>query len=73
VVLHSRKTSQHGRQNMVVREPSTAGQSLHELPARPGKVHWGYFDASLAPALRVRGGDSFVPRQSPIMRAMRLT
>ena len=40
-----------------MREPSTAGQSLHDLPARPGNVHWGYFDASLAPALRVRCGD----------------
>jgi acetamidase/formamidase len=42
---------------MAVREPSTTGQSLHDLPARPGNVHWGYFDASLAPALRVRSGD----------------
>jgi acetamidase/formamidase len=31
--------------------------ALHVLPARPGTVHWGYFDASLAPALRVNSGD----------------
>ncbi len=33
------------------------GESLHFLPAQPGNVHWGYFDASLVPALRVRSGD----------------
>jgi formamidase len=38
-------------------EPRTDGQRLHHLPARPGSVHWGYFDASLAPALRVQSGD----------------
>jgi acetamidase/formamidase len=30
---------------------------LHELKARKNTVHWGYFDASLAPVLRVRSGD----------------
>ena len=30
---------------------------LHELNARKSTVHWGYFDAGLAPALRVRSGD----------------
>jgi acetamidase/formamidase len=30
---------------------------LHELKARKNTVHWGYFDAGLAPALRVRSGD----------------
>jgi len=34
-------------------EPS----ALHTLRAMPENVHWGYFDASLAPALRVRSGD----------------
>ena len=33
------------------------GHALHHLKARPGNVHWGYFDAALAPALRVRNGD----------------
>ena len=33
------------------------GHALHYLNARPGNVHWGYFDAALAPALRVRDGD----------------
>ena len=31
--------------------------ALHHLPARAGNVHWGYFDAALAPALRVTSGD----------------
>ena len=30
---------------------------LHDLKARKNTVHWGYFDAGLAPALRVRSGD----------------
>jgi formamidase len=33
------------------------GAHLHYLPARMGTVHWGYFDAGLAPALRVQSGD----------------
>jgi acetamidase/formamidase len=31
--------------------------ALHQLPATPETVHWGYFDAALAPVLRVRSGD----------------
>jgi acetamidase/formamidase len=31
--------------------------ALHALRATPSTVHWGYFDASLAPVLRVRSGD----------------
>jgi acetamidase/formamidase len=31
--------------------------ALHALRATPSSVHWGYFDASLAPVLRVRSGD----------------
>src|SRR4051812_14928936 len=30
---------------------------LHVLPAIKESVHWGYFSASLAPALRVKSGD----------------
>lgn len=30
---------------------------VHDLPATPGTVHWGYFDRSLAPALTVASGD----------------
>jgi acetamidase/formamidase len=30
---------------------------LHDLPATPTTVHWGYFSASLAPALKVKSGD----------------
>jgi acetamidase/formamidase len=35
----------------------TAPGALHVLRATPQTVHWGYFDAALAPALRVRSGD----------------
>jgi acetamidase/formamidase len=31
--------------------------ALHTLRATPSTVHWGYFDASLAPVLQVRSGD----------------
>ena len=31
--------------------------ALHSLRATPETVHWGYFDASLAPVLTVRSGD----------------
>jgi acetamidase/formamidase len=30
---------------------------LHELPATPKSVHWGYFDAAMAPAITVASGD----------------
>lgn len=31
--------------------------TLHELCATPKTVHWGYFDAGLAPALTIASGD----------------
>ena len=31
--------------------------AIHALRATPATVHWGHFDASLAPVLRVRSGD----------------
>ena len=31
--------------------------ALHSLPATPKTVHWGYFDAAVAPVLKVRSGD----------------
>ena len=31
--------------------------ALHQLPATPQTVHWGYFDAGLAPVLTVKSGD----------------
>ena len=30
---------------------------MHDLPLRPSNVHWGYYDASVPPALRIRSGD----------------
>jgi hypothetical protein len=44
--------------------------NLHHLPARAGTVHWGYFSASLSPALHVQSGD-FAPKPSRIMRVTR--
>ncbi len=35
----------------------TAPTALHTLRATPATVHWGFFDASLAPVLTVRSGD----------------
>ena len=35
-----------------------AGQRTHELKLTPGNVHWGYYDASVAPVLRVASGDT---------------
>src|SRR3982074_1404227 len=35
----------------------TLTPTMHELPATLRNVHWGYFDASLAPAIKVRSGD----------------
>ena len=31
--------------------------ALHKLRATPETIHWGYFDAARAPALRVKSGD----------------
>ncbi|MDE8347094.1 MAG: acetamidase/formamidase family protein [Acidocella sp.] len=39
------------------RDQTTRRPVLHELPATPKTVHWGYFDASLAPVLTVSSGD----------------
>jgi acetamidase/formamidase len=38
-------------------ERARARPTLYTLKATPANVHWGYFDADLAPALRVRSGD----------------
>jgi acetamidase/formamidase len=37
--------------------PDTLPGALHHLRATPQTVHWGYFDAAIAPALRVKSGD----------------
>ncbi len=37
--------------------PDVAPGALHTLPATPETVHWGYFDPSTAPALRIKSGD----------------
>jgi acetamidase/formamidase len=42
---------------MVMARDEMTPTALHQLPATPSSVHWGYFDPALAPALRVRSGD----------------
>jgi acetamidase/formamidase len=37
--------------------PDTVPGALHHLRATPKTVHWGYFDAALAPVLKVKSGD----------------
>jgi acetamidase/formamidase len=38
--------------------PAAARQAVeHHLPLTPDNIHWGYYDASLEPALRIRSGD----------------
>jgi acetamidase/formamidase len=37
-----------------------AGMRTHQLDAAPGTVHWGYFDASLAPVVTVEPGDEII-------------
>lgn len=37
--------------------PEAQGPRVHELPLKPESVHWGYYDARLAPALRMASGD----------------
>jgi len=39
-------------------EPAWAQQpGMHELPLTPNHVHWGFYDASVPPALRIASGD----------------
>jgi len=35
-----------------------AAQQTHELKLTPGNVHWGYYDASVMPVLRIASGDT---------------
>src|SRR5580704_764731 len=36
----------------------TATRTTHRLASNPATVHWGYFDAALAPVLNVESGDT---------------
>jgi acetamidase/formamidase len=60
-VLHrlAEATGETGRgdQPSLTRVPGALAMTLHSLPANRETVHWGYFSASLAPALRVKSGD----------------
>ncbi|HLG86646.1 MAG TPA: acetamidase/formamidase family protein [Alphaproteobacteria bacterium] len=44
------------RNDLAVRE-KIVPTALHKIRATPKTVHWGYFDASLAPILKVKSGD----------------
>lgn len=37
--------------------PDVLPTALHTLNATPATVHWGYFDPSIKPALRIKSGD----------------
>ena len=37
--------------------PVVVPGALHPLSATPATIHWGYFDAALAPVLTVKSGD----------------
>lgn len=37
--------------------PDVLPTALHTLNATPAAVHWGYFDPSIKPALRIKSGD----------------
>jgi acetamidase/formamidase len=37
--------------------PDVLPSAFHTLRATPDNVHWGYFDASIAPALTIKSGD----------------
>lgn len=37
--------------------PDTEPGALHTLRATPENVHWGYFDPSLGPSLKIKSGD----------------
>ena len=37
--------------------PDVAPGALHHLKATPETIHWGYFDPSIKPALRIKSGD----------------
>ncbi len=37
--------------------PDVLPTALHTLNATPATVHWGYFDPSMRPALRIKSGD----------------
>jgi acetamidase/formamidase len=45
------------REPAEARRTAAPGGALHHLKATSRTVHWGFFDASLAPALKVRSGD----------------
>jgi len=42
---------------IVTATPRAQSPRTHDLPLAPSSVHWGYYDAKLAPVLRVASGD----------------
>lgn len=41
----------------VLATSQAAAQRTHELPLLPANIHWGYYDASVPPVLRIASGD----------------
>lgn len=42
---------------LVAAAAPVAAQTRHEIPLAPQNVHWGYYDASIAPVLTISSGD----------------
>ncbi|MDH3424550.1 MAG: acetamidase/formamidase family protein, partial [Gemmatimonadota bacterium] len=40
-----------------LRPTAVGAQEDHRLPLTPENIHWGYYDASIPPALTIRSGD----------------
>src|SRR5215470_1208569 len=43
---------------VIVCLPGLTQSKTHDLKLEPKNIHWGYYDASLAPVLRIASGDS---------------
>jgi acetamidase/formamidase len=51
---------------LLLATPLSLPAEQHKLPSTPKSVHWGYYDASQPPALRVRSGDTVEIRTAMI-------
>src|SRR5689334_24447728 len=42
----------------IVCTPGRAQSKTHDLKLEPKNIHWGYYDAKVAPVLRIASGDT---------------
>jgi acetamidase/formamidase len=52
----------------IMARPCVAQRS-HDLPLRPENIHWGYYDARVAPVLRIASGD-FIRIETMVARGV---